>query len=111
MPDETNIFKRLDSFPLLSSEWPLFICRESTYVEWLIDQSHEIVVKEGLCHYIITHGNSILDIIGYQDAEVVCSLGFVIPDHQIHVMEDVLLFVLRQCFEFIQWAKVYSNIK
>jgi len=42
MPDETNTLKRLDSFPLLSSEWPLFICRESTYVEWLIDQSHDM---------------------------------------------------------------------
>lgn len=68
--DETNTLKRLDSFPLLSSEWPLFICKESTYIDWLIDQSHEIVVKEGLCHYIITHGNGILDIIGYQTPEV-----------------------------------------
>lgn len=68
--DETNTLKRLDSFPILSTEWPLFICNESTYIDWLIDQSWEIVKRENLCHYILTHGDGIMDIVAYVPPDV-----------------------------------------
>lgn len=68
--NETNSLKRLDLYPLLSIEWPMFVCLKSNYIDWLVDQSYDIVEKNGLNHYIITHGNGILDVISYQTPEL-----------------------------------------
>jgi len=60
---ETCSLERLDSHPILSTEWPLFMDEQSEYIEDLIGQSYQIYTREDLNHYIITHGGGIIDVI------------------------------------------------
>ncbi|WP_270090338.1 hypothetical protein [Sphingobacterium sp. SYP-B4668] len=60
---ETCSLGRLDNYPILSTEWPLFKDEQSEYIEDLIAQSYQIYTREDLNHYIITHGDGIIDVV------------------------------------------------
>lgn len=69
--NETNSRKRLDLYPLLSTEWPMLVFLKSNYIDWLVDHSFQIVEKNGLNHYIITYGYGIIEVIIYQTPELI----------------------------------------
>lgn len=60
---ETCSLEQLEKYPILSSEWPLFWTEESNYIDRLVAQSFGMYEKKELIHYIITHGNGIINIV------------------------------------------------
>lgn len=67
---ESCTLQRLEDLPMLSTEWPLFIISHSSYVYSLTEQSFGIINHDDLLHYIITHGDGIIDIVTYQEPVV-----------------------------------------
>lgn len=61
--EETCRLKSLQTNEILSTEWPLFISNNSSYIDWLIEESYKIVDSRELLHYIITCSDCIIDII------------------------------------------------
>ncbi|MBB5648941.1 hypothetical protein [Pedobacter cryoconitis] len=68
--DETCTLKRLEDFPILSTQWPLFISSKSSYIDWIVEQSYQIVDLEEVINYIITHGDGIIDVISNDPPEI-----------------------------------------
>jgi len=61
--DETCSLARLEKYPILSTVTPLFLCLNSSYSSWLYEQSYQVISIANLQHYIITHGDGIIDIV------------------------------------------------
>lgn len=67
---ETCVLKSLDDYLMLKSAWPLFIDDDSSYIDWLVKQSYNIIGTESKAHYIIKHADGIIDIVSTRAPEV-----------------------------------------
>ncbi|KIO77239.1 hypothetical protein TH53_10335 [Pedobacter lusitanus] len=67
---ETCILKNLDDHLVLKSAWPLFICDDSNYIDWLVKQSYKIIENEPKSHYVIKHADGIIDIVSTKAPDV-----------------------------------------
>lgn len=68
--DENCRLKSLEENPDLSTQSPIFISTQSSYIDWIAEQSYDIIERDSLFHYIITHGDGIIDIVSQQQPSV-----------------------------------------
>ncbi len=61
--DESERLKSLSIFPFDSREWCLFKTEDSDFIDWVVDESEGIQMKEDITHFFIATPNDMVEVL------------------------------------------------
>jgi hypothetical protein len=67
---EHCVLKTLDDNPDIKGPWPLFMSRNSEYINWLVQESYKIIENDAILHYLIKHADGIINIVSSKAPQV-----------------------------------------